>query len=95
MCPIVQERQRNNENDVTTESSSSGDQPQTSMPSSREISWTRWDALALFGLAVSVVIFYRRIVFGEEIFFARDVLRYVIPARAYAADRLMSGEVPL
>ena len=57
--------------------------------------WTRWDVVVLGVLVGLALALYHRIVFGGETLFARDVLPYVVPARAYAFERLLGGEMPL
>ena len=58
-------------------------------------SWTRWDLAALAAIVAIAVAIYHRVVLGGEILFARDVLPYIVPGRAYASERFLSGEMPL
>ena len=58
-------------------------------------SWRRVDAFALLALVGLAVALYHKLIFGGEALFARDVLPYVIPSRAYTSARLLGGAAPL
>lgn len=51
--------------------------------------------VAIAALVVVAALFFRRVLFGGQVFFSRDIAPFFYPMKAYLVDSIRSGRLPL